>query len=104
MENMRYKVNVEIDERSLRELYLAQFKAAIDSGAAAVMSAYNQFRGAYCGENPLLLTQILRDEWGFKGFVVSDFIHGLYDGKRGAEAGLDIEMPIGVTTERTSLP
>jgi beta-glucosidase len=95
MENMRYKVNVEIDERSLRELYLAQFKAAIDSGAAAVMSAYNQFRGAYCGENPLLLTQILRDEWGFKGFVVSDFIHGLYDGKRGAEAGLDIEMPIG---------
>lgn len=95
MENMRYKVNVEIDERSLRELYLAQFKAAIDSGAAAVMSAYNQFRGAYCGENPLLLTQILREEWGFKGFVVSDFIHGLYDGKRGAEAGLDIEMPIG---------
>ncbi|NLA92650.1 MAG: glycosyl hydrolase, partial [Spirochaetales bacterium] len=94
MENMRYKVDVEIDERPLRELYLSQFKACIDSGVAAVMSAYNKFRGAYCGESRLLLTEILREEWGFNGFVVSDFIHGLYDGKRGAEAGLDIEMPI----------
>lgn len=95
MENMRYKVDVEIDERPLRELYLSQFKACVDSGVAAIMSSYNKFRGDHCGESHLLLTQILREEWGFKGFVVSDFIHGLYDAKKASEAGLDIEMPIG---------
>lgn len=94
MENSRYKVDVDIDERSLRELYLPHFKACVDAGAAAVMSAYNQVRGSYCGENTLLLTSILRGEWGFKGIVISDFVHGLYDAKRAVEAGLDIEMPI----------
>lgn len=94
MENSRYKVNVDIDERSLRELYLPQFKACIDAGAAAVMSAYNQVRGSYCGESILLLRKILREEWGFKGIVISDFIHGLYDARKAVEAGLDIEMPI----------
>ena len=94
MENSRYKIDVDIDERSLRELYLPHFKACIDAGAAAVMSAYNQVRGSYCGENTLLLTSILREEWGFKGIVISDFVHGFYDAKRAVEAGLDIEMPI----------
>jgi beta-glucosidase len=92
MENTRFKVNVEIDERALREVYLPHFKRCIDAGAGAVMSAYNQVNGAYCGHNRVLLTQILKDEWGFDGFVYSDFVLGC----RGADAcemGLDVEAP-----------
>lgn len=94
MENGRYKVNISIDERSLRELYLPHFKACVDAGVAAVMTAYNKVRGTYCGENPYLIRRILKEEWGFKGIVISDFIFGLYDGAGAAKAGLDIEMPI----------
>ena len=94
MENGRYKINVSIDERSLRELYLPHFKACVDAGVAAVMTAYNKVRGTYCGENPYLIRRILKGEWGFKGIVISDFIFGLYNGPDAAKAGLDIEMPI----------
>ena len=94
MENTRYKVNVSIDERTLRELYLPHFKACVDEGVAAVMTAYNKVRGTYCGENDYLIRQILKNEWNFKGIVISDFIFGLYDGSKAAQAGLDIEMPI----------
>lgn len=94
MENGRYKVNVNIDERSLREMYLPHFKTCVDEGAAAIMSAYNKVRGSYCGENSYLLREVLKREWAFKGFVISDFIHGLYDTQKAVEAGLDIEMPI----------
>jgi len=94
MENGRYKINVSIDERSLRELYLPHFKECVDAGVVAVMTAYNKVRGTYCGENPYLIRQILKGEWGFKGIVISDFIFGLYDGASAAIAGLDIEMPI----------
>jgi len=92
MENARFTVDVSLDERSLREVYLPHFKRCIDAGAGAVMSAYNQLNGAYCGHNPDLLTRILKDEWGFSGFVYSDFILGC----RGADAcaaGLDVEAP-----------
>ena len=94
IENTRYRVNVEIDERTLYELYLPHFKACVDAGAASVMTAYNKFRNEYCGENPYLLRTILKKEWAFKGFVISDFLNGIYDGKRAVDAGLDIEMPI----------
>jgi beta-glucosidase len=57
------------------------------------MSAYNKVNGEYCGHNRRLLTEILRGEWGFEGFVVSDFVYGIRDGKAAALAGLDIEMP-----------
>lgn len=93
LENTRFKIDVSIDERTLRELYLPHFKRCVDEGAASVMSAYNKVNGRYCGENPYLLTDILRGEWGFRGIVVSDFVFGLYDGRKGVEAGLDIEMP-----------
>lgn len=93
VENTRFKINVRIDERTLREFYLPHFKRCIDEGVAAVMSAYNKVNGDYCGENRLLLREILKEEWGFSGFVVSDFLFGLYDGRKGIEAGLDIEMP-----------
>jgi beta-glucosidase len=92
MENARFEVDVSIDERALREVYLPHFKRCIDAGAGAVMSAYNQVNGAYCGHNPVLLTDILKNEWGFDGFVYSDFVLGC----RGADAsaaGLDVEAP-----------
>jgi len=94
IENSRYKVDVAIDERSFRELYLPHFKACIDAGAAAVMAAYNKFQGMHCAENPYLLKTILRDEWHFRGIVISDFVHGIRDGKNAALAGMDIEMPV----------
>ena len=92
MENARFYVDVQIDERSLHEIYLPHFKRAIDAGCASVMSAYNKMDGVYCGQNPELLTGILRDEWGFEGFVHSDWVKGVYD-VSGVVAGLDIENP-----------
>lgn len=92
MENARFKVNVEIDERTLREIYLPHFKKCIDAGAGAVMSAYNKVNGAYCGHNFELLTQILKQDWGFDGFVYSDFVMGCR-GPDAAAAGLDVEAP-----------
>lgn len=92
MENARFYVDVQIDERALHEVYLPHFKLAIDAGCASVMSAYNKMNGIYCGQNPELLTGILREEWGFGGFVHSDWVKGVYD-VSGVEAGLDIENP-----------
>ena len=92
IENARFKVDVQIDERTLHEIYLAHFKHVIDAGIATVMSAYNKVNGAYCGQSYALLTDILRDEWGFDGFVHSDWVKGVYD-VYGAAAGLDVENP-----------
>lgn len=93
MENGRFKVSVEMDERTLREIYLPHFKACVDAGVASVMSAYNRFRGTLCSHNKHLLRDILKNEWGFKGFILSDFIWAIRDGKAAANAGMDIEMP-----------
>lgn len=95
LENNRFKVNVAIDERSLHEVYLPHFKKCADAGAASFMSAYNQVNGVYCGHNPHLLTDILRNEWGFRGFVSSDWVFGIYAAEPAANAGMDIEMPRG---------
>lgn len=92
MENTRFKVNVKIDERALHEIYLPHFKTTLDAGVATVMSAYNQFNGEYCGQHHGLLTDILRGEWGFTGFVHSDWVMGLYK-PYAVSAGLDIENP-----------
>ena len=94
IEDTRMKVDVKISERTLREFYLPHFKRCVDEGAASVMTAYNQVNGAYCSENVHLVREILKDEWGFEGFVMSDFVMGLHDAKKGALAGLDLEMPI----------
>ncbi len=94
IENSRWVVDVEIDERTLREVYLPHFKKVVQEGkTASIMSAYNFVRGEQCGANKELLTTILRDEWGFEGFVSTDWIFGLYDGLGGINAGLDVEMP-----------
>jgi beta-glucosidase len=94
IEETRMKVDVRLDERTLREVYLPHFERLVRSGVASVMSAYNRANGDYCGESRRLLREILKEEWGFRGFVMSDFFMGVHDGRKGALAGLDIEMPV----------
>ncbi len=96
MENSRFDVNVTADDRAMHEVYLAHFKKIVRAGAASVMGSYNLFRGDHACESRLLLTDILRNDWGFEGFAISDFIMGVRDGKKAIEAGLDVEMPIGL--------
>ena len=93
MENARFTVDITIDERSLHEVYLPHFKRVADAGVASVMSAYNSVNGKWCGENSVLLNDILRKEWQWKGFVTSDFVFGLRDAVKSVKAGLNIEMP-----------
>lgn len=93
IEEARFYVDVRIDERTLREVYLPQFRKCVEAGVVSVMSAYNKVNGAYCGHNLHLLRGILKTDWGFDGFVMSDFIYGVRDGIEGATAGLDMEMP-----------
>lgn len=92
----RMTVNVEVDERPLRELYLRPFERAVKEGGAwGVMSAYNRVSGRFAAENRRLLTEILRAEWGFDGFVVSDWF-GVHEPIGAANAGLSLEMPAPV--------
>ncbi len=93
MEDTRFTVDVTVDEAALHEVYLPHFKDVVDAGADAVMSAYNSVNGRWCGDDPVLLTDILRTEWGFAGFVVSDWVFGLRDPVGSVAAGLDVEMP-----------
>ncbi|MBV8980418.1 MAG: glycoside hydrolase family 3 C-terminal domain-containing protein [Acidimicrobiia bacterium] len=93
MENARFKVDVAVDEVALHEVFLPHFRRIVDEGAAVVMSAYNSVNGEWCGQNRALLTDVLRDEWGFDGFVISDWIFGLRDAGPSLSAGLDVEMP-----------
>ncbi len=93
IEDTRLTVNVTIDERTLREVYLPHFKSAVDAGVGSIMSAYNSVNGEYCGENRHLLTDILDGDWAFDGFVESDWVFGTHSTLGSALAGLDIEMP-----------
>ena len=93
MENARFSVDIEVDEVALHEVFLPHFRRIIDEGVASVMSAYNSVNGEWAGQNRALLTGVLRDEWGFEGFVISDWIFGMRDAVRSVDAGLDIEMP-----------
>ncbi|MEI6579037.1 MAG: glycoside hydrolase family 3 C-terminal domain-containing protein [Eubacteriales bacterium] len=93
IENLRFKVNPSCDDRTLREIYLPHFKACVDAGAASVMGAYNKVNGEYSCQNKRLLTDILKNEWGFNGFVISDFTFGVRDGFKAIKSGLDLEMP-----------
>lgn len=93
-ETNRMSVDVELDERTLREIYLPGFKAAVmDGGVNCVMGAYNKFRGEYCCQNEYLLEQILKKEWNFDGVVISDWA-AVHETKAAAENGLDIEMSV----------
>jgi beta-glucosidase len=89
----RMTVDVQVDERTLRELYLRPFERTVkEADAWGIMSAYNRLDGEFCAENRRLLTDILRDEWGFDGFVVSDWF-GVHHAVGAANAGLSLEMP-----------
>jgi beta-glucosidase len=92
-ETDRQRVSADVDERTLREIYLAAFEYAVTQAQPwTVMSSYNRINGTYSAENRWLLTEILREEWGFEGLVVSDW--GGVDNRVAAlRAGLDIEMP-----------
>ena len=91
-ETNRGSVNVVADERTMREIYLKPFEAAVkEGGAMVVMPAYNKVNGYYCSENEHLLNEILRKEWGFKGFTVSDW-GGTHSTMGAALHGLNVQM------------
>ena len=92
-ETNRGSVNVIVSPRAMREIYLPPFEAGIvEGGAYGVMSAYNKINGYWCGENYQLLNQILRQDWGYKGMVISDW-GGTHSVVESITAGLNIEMP-----------
>ncbi len=92
-ESNRGSVNVIASPRAIREIYLPPFEAAVVEGDAfGVMSAYNKVNGYWCGENEFLLDQVLRKDWGFKGFVISDW-GGTHSTVLSVKAGLNVEMP-----------
>ncbi|MXZ84830.1 MAG: glycoside hydrolase family 3 protein [Acidimicrobiia bacterium] len=89
----RNTIDSQVDERTLRELYLVPFEyAVIEGGTWGLMSAYNRLNGTFCSENEWLLNQVLRQEWGFDGFVVSDWF-AARSTAASARAGLSLEMP-----------
>lgn len=91
----RHRMNSQVDERTLRELYLPGFKAAITKAKShSIMCSYNPINGVYASENGKLLEDILRKEWKFEGFVISDWTC-VYNTKEPLLAGLDVEMPKG---------
>ncbi|MBR5345862.1 MAG: glycoside hydrolase family 3 C-terminal domain-containing protein [Clostridia bacterium] len=94
-ETRRMSGSSEVDERTLHEIYLPAFEAVVKKGKTrSVMCAYNGINGMFCAENKTLLHDILRDEWGYDGFVVTDW-GAVKDRAKGIAAGLDLEMPGG---------
>ena len=92
-ESRRMSIDAIVDERALREIYLTGFEIAVRGAQpATVMCAYNRVNGTYCSEHRRLLTEILRDEWGYTGVVVSDW-GAVNQRVKGLAAGLDLEMP-----------
>ena len=92
MENARFKCSVTCDQRTEKEVYLPHFKDCVDAGAASIMSSYNRYNGVYCGHHSYLLKQVLKNEWDFDGFVMSDFCWGVRDTIEAANGGQDMEM------------
>lgn len=89
----RMTTSSDVDERTLRELYLVPFEAAVrDAGVNVVMTAYNRLNGTYCSEHAWLISKVLRGDWGFDGVVVSDWF-GTHSTVEALRAGLDLEMP-----------
>lgn len=98
-ESDRGSINAEVDERTLREYYLREFEIALkNSNPISVMCAYNKLNGIWCSENKYLLNDILKEEWGYDGLVVSDW-GAVHDIAKALSAGLDLEMPKNANIE-----
>jgi beta-glucosidase len=91
----RHRIDARVSDRALHEIYLPAFRAAVEEANVwTVMSAYNRLNGMHCAENPALLDEILKKEFGFKGFVISDW-GSTYSTAATVNAGMDLEMPGG---------
>lgn len=101
-EHKRYSINVIADERTMQEIHLPAFQAAVNAGTYSVMSSYNLVNGHHASENKELLTDLLKEKWGFRGFVVSDW-ESVYSTAKAANAGLDLEMPTALFFDRKLL-
>lgn len=101
----RQALNVVVDERTLRELYLPGFESMVkNANVASIMCGFNKINGDYACENHHLITDVLKGEWGFQGMVISDF-NAIHNAFKGAWAGTDIDMPSGLQfTEANLLP
>lgn len=104
IENARFRVDVRVDPAVLDGVYLVPYERVVREGVAAVMSAYNAVNGEWCGQNARLLTTILKERWGFDGFVVSDFAFSIRDGVAAINAGMDIELPDAIHFGRRLAP
>ncbi|KAJ4156170.1 hypothetical protein NW754_007794 [Fusarium falciforme] len=93
METARFRVNVDIDEAALREVFLPHFRRCVDEGVLGIMTAYNSVNGEWAGEHNILIRDILRTEWKFDGITITDWLFGLRDGVKSIDADLDIEAP-----------
>ena len=91
-EDYRMTINSVVDERTLREIYIKAFEICVKSGVSSLMTSYNKVNGVYASENEHLITDILRNEWKYKGLVMTDW-GGVNDRVRGLNAGCDLEMP-----------
>ena len=99
-ETRRHTIDAQVDERTLHEIYLRGFEIAVKKSQPwTIMCAYNSINGEYAAENKYLLTDVLRDQWGYEGFVVSDW-GAVHDRVAGIDAGLELEMP-GPSPKRT---
>jgi beta-glucosidase len=99
----RHKVNEIIDERTMREIYLPVFEAAVkEAHVGAIMDSYNLTNGLHMTQNDYLNSQVVKKEWGFDGIIMSDW-DATYDGVAAANAGLDLEMPSGKFMNRATL-
>ena len=101
----RQAVNIKVDERTLRELYLPGFESMVkNANVASIMCGFNKINGDYACENHHLITEVLKGEWGFQGNVISDF-NAVHDAFKGAWAGTDLDMPSGLQfTEANLMP
>ena len=103
LEYDREHVDVEMGDRALREIYLPGYKAAVQEGGVhTIMAAYNKFRGVYCAHSQYLLDDILKEEYGFEGLVVSDW-SAVKNTAEAAPAGIDVEMGTDLTMFATGL-
>ena len=94
LETNKGEINAVVGERALREVYLIPFMKVVQEGnIASIMPAYNKVNGTFCSENKYLLTDIARNEWGFKGIFASDWGFSVYNGLNSIKAGNNIEMP-----------